>query len=139
MPAVIIKPIESHLTWTLRHEVLYPEMDVETMGMPEDTTGLHFGAFLDEELVGVISLFNEGASYQFRKFAVDPTMQGRGIGSIILEYITDYAAKNGGTHLWCNARITAIDFYIKAGFAHTGNFFAQSGYKYEILEKALNT
>ncbi len=105
--------------------------------MDEDNHGYHFGAFSANELVAVVSLFQNGNDFQFRKFAVDADMQGKGVGNQLLQYITDFAVKEGGIHLWCNARTTAIGFYLKNGFEPTGKLFTQNGFDYEILEKKL--
>jgi GNAT superfamily N-acetyltransferase len=107
------------------------------MAMEEDNNGYHFAAFKDNLIVAVISLFAHGDEYQFRKFAVDESLQNMGIGGQVLTYITDFAKTNGAKKLWCNARVSAIGFYMKAGFAHTGKFFTRHGFDYEILEKNL--
>ncbi|MDB5274967.1 MAG: acetyltransferase family protein [Chitinophagaceae bacterium] len=137
MPIADIEQITPELTWRLRRDVLYPGEYKHNMGMPEDEHGTHFGAFADGKLVGVVSLFHEGGNFQFRKFAIDPSVQQQGIGRQLLQYITDQAAENGATRLWCNARSTATGFYAKAGFTETGDTFSKNGFEYVIMEKLL--
>jgi phosphoribosylformimino-5-aminoimidazole carboxamide ribotide isomerase len=132
-----IEQITPYLTHKLRRDVLYPELKIFEMEMDEDIDGIHFGAFYENKLVGVVSLFNKGESYQFRKLAVDPEYQQNGIGTSILNYITEYVQQNGGTTIWCNARLSAIGFYLKANFAQTGNLFSKNGIDYELLEKTI--
>jgi GNAT superfamily N-acetyltransferase len=134
---MIIEQIPSRLTWQLRRDVLYPNEQKNEMGMPEDNNGVHFAAFKDNYIVGVVSLFQSGTDFQFRKLAVDATVQNQGIGGQILEYITAFAKNEGGTRVWCNARTTAINFYLKHGYSQTGNVFVKKGIDYEILEKAI--
>lgn len=107
------------------------------MEIEEDWGGMHFGAFGDNGLVAVVSLFHNDDEYQFRKFAVLATYQGKGIGTKVLEYITAYSRNEGGTRLWCNARSTAISFYTKHGFSQTGKTFTRDGIDYEVLSKPL--
>jgi phosphoribosylformimino-5-aminoimidazole carboxamide ribotide isomerase len=137
MSAISIEQIRPELTWKLRQRVLYPDSKLYEMEMEEDNHGYHFAAFKDNYIIAVVSLFNKGNDWQFRKFAVDETMQNMGIGRKVLQHITYFVLTNGGTRLWCNARLSAIDFYLKAGFNHTGNFFSRNGFDYEILEKEL--
>jgi phosphoribosylformimino-5-aminoimidazole carboxamide ribotide isomerase len=132
-----IEQIRPELTWRLRHEVLYPHKKIHEMEMEEDSDGFHFAAFTDNKVVAVVSLFQNCKDFQFRKFAVDPAYQSRGIGSSVLTYITDFAKTNGGTRLWCNARLSAVDFYLKYGFSSTGKTFTRDGFDYEIIEKPL--
>jgi GNAT superfamily N-acetyltransferase len=132
-----IEQITPELTWQLRRDVLYPGEYKHDMGMPEDEHGTHFGAFYEGKLVGVVSLFHQGSDSQFRKFAIDPTVQKMGIGKQLLQYITDEVADTGATRLWCNARTTATGFYAKAGFTQTGEIFSKNGFEYIIMEKAI--
>jgi phosphoribosylformimino-5-aminoimidazole carboxamide ribotide isomerase len=107
------------------------------MEMEEDADGMHFGAFRDDKLMGVVSLFQNGSQFQFRKLAVDASFQKKGIGKSLLDYITKYVEENGGTRLWCNARVDAIGFYMKLGFAKTGKPFSKNGIDYEVMEKMI--
>jgi ribosomal protein S18 acetylase RimI-like enzyme len=134
---ISIEQIRPEHTWLLRRDVLYPGMMKHEMEMPEDVDGIHFGAFTDNKLAGVVSLFQNGTSYQFRKLAVDAAMQKAGIGSSLLAYITKYAEENGGTRIWCNARTDAIGFYLKLGFVETEDRFSKNGIDYVIMEKML--
>ncbi len=129
-----IEQIRPELTWRLRQKVLYPAHKLYEMEMDEDNHGYHFGAFMDNQLVGVVSLFQKGDDFQFRKFAVDETVQGKGIGKAMLKRLIDFATNENATRLWCNARVTAIDFYLKHGFTPTGQLFSKNGFDYEILE-----
>jgi len=132
-----IEQITPYLTHKLRRDVLYPDQKIFEMEMAEDNEGVHFGVFRDNKLEAVVSLFQKGTDFQFRKLAVSLDMQKMGIGSSLLEYITEYARKNGGSRIWCNARSTAIDFYLKANYKQTGKLFSKNGIDYEILEKPI--
>lgn len=107
------------------------------MEMEEDNHGYHFGAFMDNELVGVVSLFINGDGFQFRKFAVDEGVQGKGVGNTMLSHLVDFATNEGGKRLWCNARVSAIGFYLKYGFNYTGELFSKNGFDYEVMERTL--
>jgi predicted GNAT family N-acyltransferase len=134
---VHIEQIRPELTWRLRREALYPDQPLAAMQMPVDADGLHFGAFNNDLLVGVVSLFQNGAIYQFRKFAVAIKYQGQGIGTNLLQYITSFCKLQQGTSLWCNARTTATPFYEKLGFTVLGLPFEQNHIAYVKMEKLL--
>jgi GNAT superfamily N-acetyltransferase len=132
-----IEQITPELTWRLRRDVLYPDSEISDMEMEVDRDGTHFGAFVDNKLAGVISIFREGDDFQFRKFAIDPVFQHKGIGTALLNYITGFATEDGGKKLWCNARLNAAGFYLKNGFILTARLFSKNGYDYVIVEKTL--
>jgi len=139
MNDISIEQIRPELTWKLRREILYPEQTASEMQMNEDNDGYHFGVFQNNYIVAIISLFKRDDSWQFRKFAVQASVQGKGIGGKLLQYITDFVINEGGTKLWCNARLTAIPFYLKHDFVQKGEHFSKNGFDYEILEKDLLT
>jgi GNAT superfamily N-acetyltransferase len=130
-----IEQITPEITWLLRRDVLYPASRIYEMEMDEDLQGYHFGAFTDAKLIGVVSLFQKGESWQFRKFAIDADFQGKGIGKQLLDYITDFAKSEGAESLWCNARTTAIGFYSKFGFLQTGEGYGANGIDFKLMEK----
>jgi len=132
-----IEQIRPELTWRLRQKVLYPAEELYQMKMDEDDNGYHFGAFENDALVAVVSLFQKANDFQFRKFAVDEAMQNKGIGRALLNYIVDFAVAEGAERIWCNARLSAIDFYLKFGFVQTGELFSKNGFDYEIMEKVI--
>jgi GNAT superfamily N-acetyltransferase len=138
MDNTTIEQIRHESTWRLRQKVLYPGQEYADMEMPEDADGIHFGAFRDNKLVAIVSLFRHGNDFQFRKFAVEPSEQKMGIGSCLLGYITEFAIAEGGKLLWCNARLSAIPFYLKHDFIQTDRFFSKNGFDYQVLEKALS-
>ncbi len=105
--------------------------------MPVDADGLHFGAFKNDLLVGVISLFQSGTVYQFRKFAVAVKQQNQGIGTALLQYVINFCQQQHGTLLWCNARTTAIPFYEKFAFTVVGQSFEQNSNTYVKMEKSI--
>jgi N-acetylglutamate synthase and related acetyltransferases len=130
-----IEQIRPELTWRLRREVLYPESPLYEMEMEEDIDGYHFGAFRDNDLVGIVSLFQHGTDFQFRKFAVVAEAQGTGVGTALLNYMMDFAIEEGAQRIWCNARISAVGFYLQFGFERTGKLFSKNSFDYEIMEK----
>jgi GNAT superfamily N-acetyltransferase len=134
---VHIEQITPELTWRLRRDVLYPDAGIPDMEMEVDKNGVHFGAFTENKLAGVISLFREGDDFQFRKFAVNALFRNKGIGTVLLNYVTGFALEDGGLKLWCNARLNAAGFYLKNGFTQTDHLFSKNGYDYVIMEKAL--
>ncbi|MFA6086463.1 GNAT family N-acetyltransferase [Mucilaginibacter sp.] len=132
-----IEQIRPELTWRLRREALYPAEPLHAMEMEEDNHGYHFGAFMDNALVGVVSLFQKDDNWQFRKFAVSDKVQKQGIGTQLLSYIINFVERENGMRLWCNARLSARGFYARYGFTETGEIFHKNGVDYIIMEKDL--
>ena len=137
MAKVQIEQIHPALTWRIRHETMYPDMPFDTVKLDNDTDGIHFGLYADDQLTAVVSLFEQGENCQFRKLATLPEAQGKGFGKLLLSHIISYVKDHGAKRLWCNARVTAAEFYAKFGFRKTNDTFLKNGYDFVIMELAL--
>ena len=67
----IIKKIHYQSTWAIRHSVMWPNKPLESVQLEADEFGAHYGLFVKDELVSIISLFidDNNREAQFRKFA----------------------------------------------------------------------
>ncbi|MGN7887527.1 GNAT family N-acetyltransferase [Dyadobacter sp. 22481] len=121
----------------IRHMVLWPDMPIEFVKVPEDESGTHFGLYLDGTLVSVISLFGEGENIRFRKFATLPGFQGKGLGSRLLQHAIAYAQTQGYTRMWCDARADALGFYERFQFKKFSEPFFKEHISYYKIERML--
>ena len=138
MSVIQIEQIRDDLTWRIRHEAMYPDLPLNAVKLKNDAEGMHFGLYADDQLTSVVSLFNEGQVYQFRKFATISTAQGQGFGSLLLQHIIDYMKAMGANKIWCNARVSAIGFYQKFGFHTTDQTSIKHNLDFVIMELQLD-
>ncbi|KAI2610062.1 GCN5-like N-acetyltransferase [Hypoxylon fragiforme] len=107
-----------------------------------NTTGYNKDAN-SEDLVSIISLFvnddgdDDSGTARFRKFATAPAWQGRGVGSALLNYTIETAARNGATSIWCDARQSALPFYQRFGMSGEGEVFFKGELPYLRMSRAL--
>lgn len=131
---MIIKSIKPSDTWQIRHEVMWPDEHLAFVQLEEDQSGLHFGVFIEEKLVSIVSCFISENEMQFRKLATLQEFQGRGIASELLEYIFQLARKKDLRRIWCNARSNKKSFYEKLGMKDTFQTFSKAGQEFTIME-----
>ncbi|RUT69209.1 GNAT family N-acetyltransferase [Flavobacterium cupreum] len=129
-----IRTIKASQTWNIRHEVMWPVQPFEFVQLDEDDSGLHFGVFIEEELVSIVSCFIDRDEMQFRKLATLEDYQGRGIASELLHFILKLAKEKGLKKVWCNARRDKKSFYEKFGMSDTYKIFTKSGKIFTIME-----
>jgi GNAT superfamily N-acetyltransferase len=60
---------------------------------------------------------------RFRKFATRPDCQRQGVGTQLLNQVIEEARKLGAHILWCDARLSAADFYQRFGMEPEGDVF----------------
>ena len=134
---ITIQLITPEQTYPLRHSVLWPDKPFAYVKVDNDAEGHHFGAFLDEELVAVISLFVYQKEARFRKFAARPDCQRRGIGTLLLTHVIAEAQRLGTTTLWCDARLDAADFYRRFGMESVSEVFYKGLIAYAKFSRTL--
>jgi GNAT superfamily N-acetyltransferase len=61
-----------------------------------------------------------GGSWRLRGMATADGHRRQGIGAALLTSAVAHVAAQGGTLLWCNARMPAVPFYRKGGFETAG-------------------
>lgn len=134
-----IATISKEQAWQLRHEVMWPDRDLDYVKLPDDDAGVHYGLFEGEWLVSAVSLFVKDDEAQFRKFATRLSMQGKGYGSRLLAYVLEEAVKAGVKRIYCNARSEKVSFYRKFGLTETGTAFAKGGKSYAVMERRIES
>ena len=130
-----IKEITIEQVLPIRQTVMYPDKTQEELTLPQDSGGIHLGAFNQaNQLVSVVSLFEKENDLQFRKFATIHREQGKGYGKQLLQYIIEYSKAKKISRIWCNARVNALGFYTGFGFKETNQTYHQDGYDFVIAE-----
>ena len=61
-----------------------------------------------------------GVHWRLRGMATEPARRGQGHGAAVLAALVAHCREGGGTLLWANARLPALEFYLRAGFATRG-------------------
>ena len=122
----------------IRHRVLWPDRPKEFCILDDDVTGIHYGGYIDGKLISVASIFMSGREVRLRKFATLVKFQGVGYGSKILNRIIDDLSRDKKVNrFWCDARISAIDFYSRFGMHQKGGTFLKSGIEYVVMEREI--
>ncbi|MFB9760278.1 GNAT family N-acetyltransferase [Ectobacillus funiculus] len=90
-----ITKVDKKKAWELRHKVMWPDKGLDYIKLEDDNVGIHFGLFKENTLISVISLFISNEEGQFRKFATLQQEQGKGYGSMLLDYVIKEAKNRG--------------------------------------------
>jgi GNAT superfamily N-acetyltransferase len=132
-----IQSIIPEQTYALRHSVLWPDKPLDYVKIDNDADGYHFGAFRNEDLIAVISLFVNDEESRFRKFAARPDCQRQGVGTLLLNHVMAEAKRMGAKVIWCDARLDAADFYRRFGMETVGNVFYKGPIPYAKFSRIL--
>lgn len=124
--------------WKLRQEVMYPQASIDAVKLDDDQAGLHLGLYEGEQLLTVISLFVSDQIVQFRKFATHTAFQRKGYGTFLLQYAMEWAQASNCKMIWCNARLTATEFYQRFDMDPVGEVWEKNGIEYIKMQKKLH-
>lgn len=130
-----IKKVTLSQVHQIRHEVMWPDKPLDFVKLETDQDGLHLGLYKSQKLISIISLFIEEEEMQFRKFATVKEEQGKGFGTILLNYVLELAESKGITRVWCNARLSKSDYYKRFGMNVISEPYAKSRIAYVTMEK----
>jgi len=109
----------------MRHKVLKIGQPIETCHFEGDLDEgtKHFGAFLKNELVGVVTMMLKKANtykvhpvYRLTGLSILEEYQHKNIGKRLLHFAEEYISKKGSVMIWCFARDYAVPFYKKNGY-----------------------
>lgn len=99
---------------------------------------LHFGAFLDGELIGCLILTAlSPIEMKMRQVAISPNHQGLGLGRKLVTASEVEARKRGVQKLKLAARETAIPFYLALSYDLEGEPFTEVGLPHRWMTKQL--
>jgi len=69
----------------------------------------------------------EVGAWHLRGMAVRPVYQRHGYGSALVDACLAHVSAHQGSLVWCNARVGALDFYVRHGFRAVGECFYLPG------------
>jgi predicted GNAT family N-acyltransferase len=132
-----IRVITWEQTIPLRQSVLWPNKQPEYCYGAGDSEGFHFGAFIDDALVCVASVYLTLNKARLRKFATDIRYQQQGIGSKMFIFIIESLKSRQVKTLWCDARESALDFYKRFGMQASSDRFYKEDVSFFKMEVEL--
>lgn len=137
----VVRELSAEAILPLRTRVLRPHFEpgLQAHFLEDDLPITRHYAVLDrpcpeeeERILAVATFFKHDSpvfegepAIKLRGMAVDPQMQGHGLGTMLLEAAMPRLALAFPEcpTIWCNARLSAVPFYRRAGFKTWGDEF----------------
>ena len=162
---VDIERVAPAASYPLRQAVLRPHQRIEEVATPDDDDpdSATFGAVdcATGVLVGTATVLREEATWQdrtpyrseltraqdwrLRFMATREDLRGQGIGSLVLDAALAHVAAEAANEgrgivlVWCNARVSAIAFYERAGFRTRGEEWVTPFGPHVVMWRTLET
>jgi predicted GNAT family N-acyltransferase len=147
---VIVHVVDGHFTRELRRQVLRPSWPVgSAMHGDDDPAAVHIAA-QDEDgtTIGACLLLDRPyparperpGAWQLRGMATADGRRGEGIGAAVLAAALDELTARGATLVWCEARVSAVDFYARHGFRADSDVYphGETGIPHRLMYRELS-
>ena len=124
----------------LRYRVLREPLGLsrDEVASPFESESLHLVAYDGAAVVGCV-LFHAESETSGRLFqmAVDPRLQGAGIGLHLVHTLEATLTARGFRHVHLHARRTAVGFYERLGYSVCGPEFSEVGLPHLPMQRQL--
>ena len=130
--SIITKLITTKQTYSIRQLLLRQGKPITSCMFKGDDlpTTFHLGAYSENNLIGVVSLFKKQHKnftiknqYQLRGMGVLANFQGKGVGKLLVKKAEASILKKGSNFIWMDAREKATHFYKKLDYYIVGELF----------------
>lgn len=124
----------------LRNEILRKPLGLvfDPEELARENEDILIAAFEEDKMLGCCLLTKvDNQCVRLRQMAVQNNLQGKGIGSAMMNYAENVARDAGYNKVIMDARKTAIGFYEKLGYKVTSNEFEEITIHHLIMEKKL--
>ena len=105
--------------------------------LEEEKNHFQIAGFMDDTIVATAVLVPEGNVMKMQRVVVTETLRGLNIGSEMMSFCENFADEREYKLIYCHARNTAINFYIKNGYEEIGDYFDEDGIPHLKMRKKL--
>lgn len=98
---------------------------------------VHIVGLKGNEVISTAVLVPEGKNYRMQRVVVKENLQDSGIGSKMMKFCEEYAKNNGIYSIYCHARNSAVNFYLKNAWIAEGDYFDEDTIPHLKMRKIL--
>ena len=95
--------------------------------LDEEKNHIHVVGYVKDRLVSTAVLVEEGTRFKMQRVVVLDNLRNKNIGSKMMDFCEAYALEKGFDVIYCHARDSAVNFYLKNGYSKQGNYFNEDG------------
>ena len=105
--------------------------------LAEEATHIQIARFKEKNLVAFAVLVPEGTVMKMQGVAVDKQLRNQAIGSQMLGFCEAWAAQRKIEWIYCHARDSAVNFYLKNAYQSEGDYFDEDGIPHLKMKKQI--
>ena len=90
-----------------------------------------------DKIIATAVLVPEKNRLKMQRVVVDEVYRNSNIGSELMQFCEAFASANDIHNIYCHARDTAVNFYLKNQYSPVGDYFDEDGIPHLKMEKIL--
>lgn len=98
---------------------------------------VRIAGFLGQEMCTTAVLVPDGDALKMQRVATKAQFQGKGIGASLIQFCEEYARQHGFKSIYCHARGTAVQFYLKNQYQLESEPFDEDGIPHRKMRKII--
>lgn len=103
--------------------------------LAEEKDHFHIAGFLNDTIIATAVLVPEKEQMKMQRVVVTDHLRNLNIGSEMLLFCEKFATEKNIKIIYCHARNTAVNFYIKNGYKSIGDYFDEDGIPHLKMSK----
>ena len=105
--------------------------------LEEEKHHVQIAGFMGDTIIATAVLVPEGDAMKMQRVVVAEDLRGKYIGSEMMAICEKFAVDRKFKLIYCHARDTAVNFYIKNGYEGIGDYFDEDGIPHLKMSKRL--
>ena len=106
--------------------------------LSEEKDHIQVVGMTNDAVLATAVLVPEGLDCKMQRVVVDESLVNKGIGSKMMIFCEDYARGNKFNSIYCHARDTAVNFYLKNKYIAEGDYFEEDTIPHLKMRKVIN-
>ena len=123
----------------LRENVLFKPLGISLSPsvLEKEKNYIHIAGFKENEVIATMTLASKGEKCKMKRVAVKTDMQYSGLGSKMIIFFEQYAKAQGFKSIYCYARDSSVQFYLKHNYLVEGDYFNIYTIKHVLMQKVI--
>ncbi len=105
--------------------------------LAQEKDHIHVVGLQGSDMLATASLVPEGKYCKMQRVAVKENLRGSGLGSQMVKFCEAYAKSEGFEWIYCHARDSAVNFYLKNQYTTEGDYFEKCTILHILMKKIL--
>lgn len=105
--------------------------------LEEEKNHFQIAGYIAETLVATAVLVPSEQGMKMQRVVVAEHLRSLNIGSAMMHYCETFAIAKSFQYIYCHARDTAVQFYLKNGYQGIGEYFDEDGIPHLKMMKSL--